>query len=241
MPASAAVGRGIAPPDLPASVSRVRESSVFLRLLTGIGAASALLCSCRDSATTQALGSADPVVFQLWDAADVAPTVILADRVHQQGLSFDTINLDRVTIRRPVPDGVACVQAPSATYRRRAEDAITLSGPPDQVRPIRLSGQLRGVPFAGVARAAVLKSAERVLRLTDVVIQYAGKTTIVPVVDVTERDQILGHGGNGSFHVSAISRPDRQEPSRYQPAPAVAAMLAALPRPATVPEIDVKR
>jgi len=177
------------------------------------------------------MGSPEPVAFQWWEPGTVAPTVLLADRVDQRGLTFDGLILHRVLIRRPLEGGAAWLRAPAAQFSRSAQQALQLTG------PVMVSGVLNGSPLVGTAGEATSQLKPRGLTLYPVSILHRGMASAAPTA-------VVGEDGAITTDADTISQDARLKPRAgtiWRPAPAVVGVLAALPRPIPMPDMLVRR
>ncbi|MBA2482780.1 MAG: hypothetical protein H0V44_19115 [Planctomycetes bacterium] len=129
-------------------------------------------------------------------------------------------------IRRPFEDGVVFIHSPRGEYfspkaapgQAPPENTVVLEG------PVRIAGMLRGEPVVGIGQSAVMRRSdlrtERKLIMTDVVLVTHGSLATARELSTDEQGRI-----------SAVDY--RQQPKQ---SPAVAAALAALPRPLIFPE-----
>ena len=148
--------------------------------------AAMVLGGCGTEAESEDPGIRGPVVFRLWDrqarARGLPPTVVRADGVRQATLGFDDLEMVPVLVRRPLPEGVVWIHAPTGHLQGQDRDQqLSLSG------PVHLSGVIRGVPVCGSAARAEVPRGQQVLRLFDVRLVRGGMLMTAPSVDLTDR------------------------------------------------------
>jgi hypothetical protein len=123
---------------------------VVRRWLGGMAVAAAglLATGCGQPSALNSPGGRQ-VTFQLWESPSEPPMVIDADQLLQvEAGSFDRMRFINVTVRRPMPDGVLVLSAPSGDFQRRPDSTIELQG------PVMISGELQGEPVVGTAARA---------------------------------------------------------------------------------------
>ena len=153
-------------------------------------AAVAVCAGCGGEQEQEAPGMRGPLVFRVWNAKDRAagapPTIIRADSVRQGNADFSDLTMVPVLVRRPLPDGVVWVHAPSGTFQAigsgpgKAEQEIALTG------PVHLTGVVRGLPVSGVAATATVPRGTQTLELTEVRLVRGGMVMTTPRARLAE-------------------------------------------------------
>ena len=191
--------------------------------------------------------AARQVTFQLWGQPGEPPAIIQCQQLLDQGGFFEHMQFQDLTVRRPFPEasgdtshhaGVLVLTSPQGTYDRQTHDAtLALDG------PVRFSGEIQGEPLVGAAAHGTVQRAQNSLELQ-------GEAGAEALQDPERQVMILFHGqvmrswrylittlaaGTPQQHVDIDSSP--YPSSMADEAPAVAAALAALPRPLILPGV----
>lgn len=157
-------------------------------------------------------GASGTVAVHVWDPQGGPPTVLVAERIRQEGMRFDRLLLDRVRGRLVQPDLDCAMNAPSGVWSAR-QGLLGLDG------PVRLAGTWQGSPMLGTAAAASLSRDGGALVLQDVELWHRGQRLTAAQAELRrDRTLIAPHG------------------MATAPLPAeLAAILAALPDPLPLP------
>lgn len=170
------------------------------------------LAACGDPPVLPPPGAAGTVVINVWEPDGSPPTVLVAERIRQEGTRFERLLLERVRARVLQPDLDCAVTAPSGSWAT-ATARLTLEG------PVHLSGSWQGSPLLGTARTAALARDAQALEFTDLELWHRGQRLTAPMA-LLRRDR-------------SLEAPKGMESS---PLPAeLAAILAALPDPLVLP------
>ena len=174
-----------------------------------------LLAGCGVQEEADKPGVRGPVVFRIWDRQareqGAPPTVVRADAVQQADAGFDDLTMVPVLVRRPLPDGVVWIHAPSGRFQAKGADGrkaqeFELAG------PVHLTGTVRGLPVSGYAETAAVPRGSERLELTGVQLVRGGSLMTAPRAEVADRE-LTAHG-----------------PVSVAPgAPAMTAVLGAIP------------
>jgi hypothetical protein len=152
-----------------------------VRALPVIAAILALTGCGADAPPLPPPGASGTVVFHLWDARLDRPTVVVAERVRQEGFRFDLLELEPVSMRLALPEGDIAVEAPSATWAATGgQGTLTLAG------PVRLAGTYRQKPLFGRAESARVDQARRTLLLDQFELYHDGARLRAPVAELRE-------------------------------------------------------
>ncbi len=151
-------------------------------------------------------GAGGTVVINVWEPDGSPPTVLVAERIRQEGARFELLALERVRARVILPDLDCAITAPSGGYAT-AHGQLRLDG------PVRLSGMWQGSPMLGSASSASLAREDQTLILQNLELWHRGQRLTAPVAEL-RRDRTL-------------TAPKGMDSSPL--APELAALLAALP------------
>ena len=125
-----------------------------------IVAAALLLAACGAVPELPPPGAGGTVVINVWEPDGSPPTVLVAERIRQDGTRFERLLLERVRARVIQPGLDCAVSAPSGAWIA-ARGQLALDG------PVHLSGAWQGSPLLGTARAASLAREGQALVLRD--------------------------------------------------------------------------
>ncbi len=128
-------------------------------------------------------GASGTVSVHLWDPAGGPPTVLVAERIRQEGLRFDRLILDAVRGRVVHRDLDCAITAPSGAWSA-ARGLLTLDG------PVRLAGAWQGAPMLGVAASAGLSRDGQALVLERLELWHRGQRLTAPLAEL-RRDRTL--------------------------------------------------
>jgi hypothetical protein len=207
------------------------------------------LTGCMDSPALSTPG-ARAVVFQVWGQPGEPPMVVHAEKLEQlpdpvtQKVGFDHLRFEQMRVRRPFSDGVVCLDSPNGEFHKKSAEAMLLNG------PVHISGVLHEEPLVGVAARAVVHE--------DGTIELFGEGSAPPGPGIGPEERrlvevaLIYHGSvmrSWRFRISGLKtnaseRTVMDIDSRPYPfttaaeSPAVAAGLAALPRPLALPELE---
>jgi hypothetical protein len=157
-------------------------------------------------------GAAGTVVINVWEPDGSPPTVLVAERIRQEGARFDRLVLERVRARVVQSDFDCAVTSPSGTWTT-ARGLLTLDG------PVRLAGTWQNSPMLGKASSASMSRDGQALMLSDLELWHRGQRLKAPMAEL-RRDRSL--------------RVPKDMTSLPLP-PELAAILAALPDPLVLP------
>ena len=131
-----------------------------------------------------------PLVFRVWNAQDRAagapPTIIRADGIRQGNADFTDLTMVPVLVRRPLPDGVVWVHAPSGSFQAIGSDSGKAENEISLVGPVHLTGVVRGLPVSGVAATATVPRGTETLELTEVRLVRGGMVMTTPRARLAE-------------------------------------------------------
>lgn len=153
----------------------MRPSAVLVTclLLAGCGAAKAL----------PPPGVVGTVVVNVWDPDIAQPTVIVADRIVQQGAGFDQLRLDNVRSRVVQKDMDLAVTSPSGTLSTRS-GLLILAG------PVHFAGTWQSHPVLGIGSSAGLSRDGAALSLEQPEIWHQGERLRAPYLEL-HRDRTI--------------------------------------------------
>lgn len=157
-------------------------------------------------------GAAGTVVINVWEPDGSPPTVLVAERIRQEGAGLDRMVLERVRARVVQPDIDCAITSPSGTWTT-ARGLLTLDG------PVHLAGTWQNSPMLGSASAASMSRDGQALVLENLEMWYRGQRLTAPVAEL-RRDRSLNCPKDSVL--SALP-------------PELAAVLAALPDPLVLP------
>lgn len=172
-----------------------------------------LLAGCGgDPAALPPPGAAGTVVINVWEPDGSPPTVLVAERIRQEGARFDRLVLERVRARVVQPGFDCAVTSPSGTWTT-ARGLLTLDG------PVRLAGTWQNSPVLGSASAAAMSRDGQALVLENLEMWNRGQRVTAPVVELRRDRSLIAPKGMDSSPLP----------------PELAAVLAALPDPLILP------
>jgi hypothetical protein len=175
-----------------------------LVLLAGCGA---------DPAPLPPPGATGRIAVHIWDATGGDPTVVVAERVRQEGVRFDRLVLERIRARVLMP-GIDCaVTAPTGSWST-GEGLLTLDG------PVRLAGTRQSRPLLGVARSAGMSRDGQALVLERLELWHDGQRLTAPLAELRRDRSLLAPRGLESAPLPGE----------------LAAILQALPDPLVMPK-----
>lgn len=157
-------------------------------------------------------GAAGTVVINVWEPDGSPPTVLVAERIRQEGARFDRLVLERVRARVIQPDLDCAVTSPSGTWTT-ARGLLTLDG------PVHLAGTWQNSPMLGSASAAAMSRDGQALVLENLEMWNRGQRLTAQVVELRRDRSLLAPKGMDSSPLP----------------PELAAILAALPDPLILP------
>jgi hypothetical protein len=157
-------------------------------------------------------GAAGTVVINVWEPDGSPPTVLVAERIRQEGARFDRMVLERVRARVIQPDFDCAVTSPSGTWTT-ARGLLTLDG------PVRLAGTWQNSPVLGSASSASMSRDGQALVLSNLEMWNRGQRLTAQVVELRRDRSLLAPKGMDSSPLP----------------PELAAILAALPDPLVLP------
>ncbi len=143
------------------------------------------LVGCTVQEAPDAPGINGRLVLRLWDrearANGLPPAVVTAQVVRQDGLDFDRLTMEPVTLKRPLKEGEIWLLSSRGRYQLEGSELQPQPQPHGDDRatialepPIRLSGWMRGVPVAGTAAGCSIDPGGRRIVLDDVVLVRDG-------------------------------------------------------------------
>lgn len=172
-----------------------------------------LLAGCGDGpAELPPPGAAGTVVINVWELDGSPPTVLVAERIRQEGARFDRLVLERVRARVIQPDLDCAVTSPSGTWTT-ARGLLTLDG------PVRLAGTWQNSPVLGSASSASMSRDGQALVLENLEMWNRGQRLTAQVVELRRDRSLMAPKGMDSSPLP----------------PELAAILAALPDPLVLP------
>jgi hypothetical protein len=172
-----------------------------------------LLAACgTDVATLPPPGVGGTVVVNVWEPDGSPPTVLVAERIRQEGARFERLVLDRVRARVVMPDLDCAVSSPSGAWAASLGQ-LTLDG------PVRLAGSWQGSPLLGSATSASLARDSQTLVLEQLEMWHRGQRLTAPVAEMRRDRTLIAPKGMTSAPLP----------------PELAAVLAALPDPLVLP------
>ena len=174
----------------------------LLVLLAGCGGAPAAL---------PPPGANGTVVINVWEPDGSPPTVLVADRIRQEGARLDRMTLERVRARVIQPDIDCAITSPSGTWTT-ARGLLTLDA------PVHLAGTYQNAPMLGSASSATMSRDGQAVVLEHLELWHRGQRLTAPVAEL-RRDRSL-------IAKDMVSSPLPPE---------LAAILAALPDPLILP------
>lgn len=157
-------------------------------------------------------GASGTVAVHVWDPQGGPPTVLVADRIRQEGLRFDRLLLERVRGRLVQPDLDCAMNAPSGTWSAR-QGLLRLDG------PVRLAGTWQGSPVLGTAAGASLSRDGGALALREVELWHRGQRLTAPLAEMRRDRTLIAPQGMATAPLPGE----------------LAAVLAALPDPLALP------
>jgi hypothetical protein len=230
------------------------------RFLTTCGLAGLLviLAACTATDELPSPGERGRALVHLWDAKGGPPMEVLTEYIQQEQMGrFDHLTMKPVQIRLESSDNVVFITADSGAYNKDAIDTLVLE-PQMPTGLVRLAGTRDGEPSVGTSTRVVFRQQEQLMTMEQVVLVHHGRLERFldrpkPVGQAFEDSSIpetLGRGllkdwnripsvmllqaPNGRY----ISGPNQDSHSRPElAAPAVVALLAALPHPLALPPV----
>lgn len=163
-------------------------------------------------ATLPPPGAVGTVVVNVWEADGSPPTVLVAERISQEGTRFERLLLERVRARIVMPDLDCAVSSPSGVWAA-SRGQLTIDG------PVHLAGTWQGSPLLGSASSASLARESQTLVLEQLEMWHRGQRLTAPVAELRRDRTLIAPRGM----VSAPLPPE------------LAAVLAALPDPLVLP------
>lgn len=128
-------------------------------------------------------GATGTVAIHVWEAGNDRPTVVVAERIVQDGLRFDHMVLEKVRARVVQKDLDLAVSAPSGQLSMRAGQ-LSLDG------PVHLAGAWQEHPVLGIATAASMSRDGEAILLERVELWHQGERTRAPLMEL-HRDRTL--------------------------------------------------
>lgn len=172
-----------------------------------------LLAGCGAGAPTlPPPGAAGTVVINVWEPDGSPPTVLVAERIRQEGTRFERLALERVRARVVLPDLDCALSSPSGAWST-SQGQLTLDG------PVRLAGMWQGSPLLGSASSASLAREGQTVVLERLELWHRGQRLTAPLAELRRDRTLIAPRGMDS---SALP-------------PELAAVLAALPDPLVLP------
>ena len=151
-------------------------------------------------------GAGGTVVVNIWEADGSPPTVLVAERIRQEGARFERLNLERVRAQVVLPDLDCALSAPSGAWVA-AQGRLVLDG------PVRLAGTWNGSPMLGSAASAGLSRDGHAVLLDRLELWHRGQRLVAPVAELRRDRTLMAPRGIDSAPLP----------------PELAAVLAALP------------
>jgi hypothetical protein len=185
------------------------------RVASGAALAAAALMAlsgCAPAAPLPPPGVSGTVAVHVWDPGNAAPTVLVAERIRQEGLTFNRVVLEGVRARIVLPDLDAAISAPTGTWSA-GRGLLTLDG------PVRLAGSWQGAPMLGAATSAGLARAGQTIELRQLELWHRGSRMIAPIAELRRDRSLYAPEGCDSGPLPGE----------------LAAILAALPDPLRAP------
>lgn len=158
-------------------------------------------------------GAGGRVAVHVWDPQGGPPTVLVADRIRQEGLRFDRMQLEQVRGRVVQTDLDCALSAPSGTWSAR-QGLLTLQG------PVRLAGTWQGSAVLGAAATASLARDGQTLVLEHLEMWHRGQRLTAPVAELRRDRTLIAPRGLDSAPLPGE----------------LAAVMAALPDPLRLPQ-----
>lgn len=171
-----------------------------------------LLAACGAPPPLPPPGASGSVALHIWEPGAPAPTVVVAERVVQEGLRLDRLRLERVRARLVMPAMDCAVSAPSGVWARQGRELV-LAG------PVRLAGTWQGHPVLGSASSARLSTERDGLALVRLELWHQGQRLTAPIAELSRDRMLVAPEGLDSAPLPAEC----------------AAILAALPDPLVLP------
>ena len=157
-------------------------------------------------------GAGGTVVINIWEPDGSPPTVLVAERIRQEGGRFERLHLDGVRARIVLPGLDCAVSAPSGSWTT-ANGQLALAG------PVQLSGTWEGSPLLGTASAARLQREGKSVQFDALELWHRGQRLVAPTAELRQDKSLFAPKGIDS-----------------QPLPPeLAAILSALPDPLKLP------
>ncbi len=157
-------------------------------------------------------GAGGTVVINIWEADGSPPTVLVAERISQEGSRFQRMRLEQVRARIFLPDIDCAVTAPSGAWIT-SRGQLVLDG------PVHLSGSWQGSPMLGVATSASLSRDGQDLVLERLELWHRGQRLTAPLAELRRDRTLITPRGMTSEALPAE----------------LAAVLGALPDPLVLP------
>ena len=190
-----------------------RVPRVLPRALTCVVASALLLTGCGQAGPgLPPPGAAGTVVINIWDADGQPPTVLVAERIRQEGVRFERLAIERVRARIVLPDFDCAVTAPSGSWSGKLNQ-LTLAG------PVHLAGTWQSSPLLGAASSARLSQDGGALLFEHLELWHRGQRLTAPLAEMRRDHSMIAPRGMDSAPLP----------------PELAAVLAALPDPLTLP------
>lgn len=180
---------------------------------TALACLLALVAGCDAPAPLPPPGANGTVAVHVWDPQGGPPTVLVADRIRQEGLRFDRMLLERVRGRVVQSDLDCALNAPSGVWSAQ-KGLLTLDG------PVRLAGTWQGSAVLGNAAAASLSRDGEALILRQLELWHRGQRLTAAVAELRRDRTLIAPQG-----MSSAPLPGE-----------LAAVLAALPDPLVLPQ-----
>ena len=172
-----------------------------------------LLAGCGDSEVNlPPPGAIGTVVINVWEPDGSPPTVLVAERIRQEGTRFDSLVLEQVRARVVQPDIDCAVTSPTGTWTT-ARGLLTLDG------PVRLAGTWQNAPMLGAASAATMSRDGQALVLSNVEMWHRGQRVTARGAELRRDRSLIAPQGMDSSPLP----------------PELAAIMAALPDPLVLP------
>lgn len=157
-------------------------------------------------------GASGTVAVHIWDPQGGQPTVLVAERIRQEGVRFDRMLLEQVRGRIVQTDLDCALNAPSGVWSAQ-KGLLTLDG------PVRLAGTWQGSALLGAAASASMSRDGQALVLERLELWHRGQRLTAPVAQLRRDRSLIAPKGMDSAPLPGE----------------LAAVLAALPDPLVLP------
>ncbi len=170
------------------------------------------LAGCGDHQPLPPPGVGSTVAVHIWDPGANEPTVVVADRIRQEGLRIERMLLDQVRARVLWPNLDCSVSSPSG-YWSTSTGLLTL------IDPVHIAGTYQGHPMLGVATSASMARDGHTIVLEHLELWYQGDLLTAPIAELRQEQGLVAPRG--------LTRETLPEEMR--------AVFAALPDPMAIP------